>query len=531
MAKPVVLIIRDGWGVCDEDAASAERHGNAVRLARLPVLDHLLATCPHALLQASGEAVGLPAGQMGNSEVGHQNLGAGRVTYQDLMRISVAIRDGSFFRNPVLLNVIGEVKRTGARLHLMGLLSDGGVHSHNTHLYALLELCKAQGLGAEQVVVHAILDGRDTPPRSGAAYLGELEQQIQRIGIGRVGTVIGRYYSMDRDDRWERTERAYAAYVLGSGKRAGSAGEAIQASYAADIADEFVQPTVVVSGDGEPVGRVQDRDGIIFFNFRPDRARQITRAFTHSAPEGAAQPPVDVHFVCMTEYDSTIRAPVAFPPEVVDDPLGEVVAAAGLRQLRIAETEKYAHVTYFFNGGREVAFEGEERALIPSPKVATYDLQPAMSAVGITDELLSRLSRESSAYDLVVLNFANADMVGHTGVLPATIEALEVVDGCIGRIVERVRELEGITLITADHGNAEQMIDADGGPLTAHTTNPVHLIMVDGDAHHGLRDGIFADVAPTVLALFELEAPAEMTGHSLLRNQNSEIRTQKSETS
>jgi 2,3-bisphosphoglycerate-independent phosphoglycerate mutase len=518
MAKPVVLIIRDGWGVCDEDSRAAERHGNAVLLARLPVLEHLLATSPHALLQASGEAVGLPAGQMGNSEVGHQNLGAGRVTYQDLMRISVAIRDGSFFRNPVLLKVVDEVKRAGARLHLLGLLSDGGVHSHNTHLYALLELCKSQGLRADQVVVHAILDGRDTPPHSGAGYLEELEQQIQRIGVGRVGTVIGRYYSMDRDNRWERTDRAYAAYVVGEAKQAGSTGEAIHASYAADTSDEFVEPSVIVDAGGEPVGRVRDGDAIICFNFRPDRARQLTRAFTHSAPEGAAQPPVDVHFVCMTEYDSTIRAPVAFPPELVENPLGEVVAAAGLRQLRIAETEKYAHVTYFFNGGREVAFEHEERALIPSLKVATYDLQPAMSAGAITDELLSRLSGESSPYDLVVLNFANADMVGHTGVLQATIAALEVVDACIGRIVERVRELGGITLITADHGNAEQMIDADGGPLTAHTTNPVHLIVVDGNADHGLRDGIFADVAPTVLALFGLKAPAEMTGHSLLRS-------------
>jgi 2,3-bisphosphoglycerate-independent phosphoglycerate mutase len=517
MVKPLVLIIRDGWGVCDEDLDSARRHGNAVLLARLPVLDRLLASYPHALLQASGEAVGLPAGQMGNSEVGHQNLGAGRVTYQDLMRISVAIRDGSFFRNPVLLKVMGEVKRTGARLHLMGLLSDGGVHSHNTHLYALLELAKHQGLRADQVVVHAILDGRDTPPRSGAAYLDQLEHQIEAIGIGRIGTVIGRYYSMDRDNRWERTERAYAAYVKGEGQQAGSAAEAIQASYAADTSDEFVEPAVIVDQNGDAVGRVRDRDAIIFFNFRPDRARQITRAFTHSAPEGTAQPPVDTHFVCMTEYDSTIRAPVAFPPEVVENPLGEIVAAAGLRQLRIAETEKYAHVTYFFNGGREIAFDGEDRALIPSPKVATYDLQPAMSAEGITTELLERLSGETAPYDLVVLNFANADMVGHTGVLPATIEALEVVDACIGRIVERVGALGGVTLITADHGNAEQMIDADGGPLTAHTTNPVHLILVDDTRRGGrLQDGIFADVAPTVLALFGLESPAEMTGHSLL---------------
>jgi 2,3-bisphosphoglycerate-independent phosphoglycerate mutase len=517
MAKPLVLIIRDGWGVHDEDADSTRRHGNAVLLANLPVLKQLLAIYPHSLLQAAGEAVGLPAGQMGNSEVGHQNLGAGRVTYQDLMRISVAIRDGSFFRNPVLLKVMGEVKRTGRRLHLMGLLSDGGVHSHNTHLYALLEMAKQQGLQPDQVRVHAIMDGRDTPPRSGAGYLEQLEEQIKQIGVGRIATVIGRYYSMDRDNRWERTDRAYAAYVTGEGNHAASAAAAIQKSYGVDKTDEFVEPAVIVDSAGEPVGLIQDGDGIVFFNFRPDRARQITRAFVHAAPEGSAQPGVNVHYVCMTEYDSTLRAPVAFPPEVVENPLGEVVAAAGLRQLRIAETEKYAHVTYFFNGGQEVAFAQEERELIPSPKVATYDLQPEMSAVGITDELLAKFTDGQAPYDLVVLNFANADMVGHTGILPATIQALEVVDACIGRIVERMRELGGITLITADHGNAEQMIDDDGGPFTAHTTNPVHLILVDDSRRNAkLQDGIFADVAPTVLGILGLKPPQEMTGHSLL---------------
>jgi 2,3-bisphosphoglycerate-independent phosphoglycerate mutase len=515
--KPLVLIIRDGWGVCDEDAEAARRHGNAVLLAQLPALDKLLADYPHALLQAAGEAVGLPPGQMGNSEVGHQNLGAGRVTYQDLMRISLAIRDGSFLRNPVLLDAMQQVRRSGRRLHLMGLLSDGGVHSHISHLVALLEMAKQQSLAPDQVVVHPIMDGRDTPPRSGATYLQQLEDEIARIGVGRIGTVIGRYYSMDRDNRWERTKRAYEAYVLSKGQQARSAAEAIQASYAADKGDEFVEPTVIVDSDGKPVGQVQDGDAVIFFNFRPDRARQITRAFIHAAPEGATQPPVDVHYVCMTQYDATFRAPVAFPPEIISNPVGEVVARAGMRQLRIAETEKYAHVTYFFNGGREVAFENEERALIPSPKVATYDLQPAMSAEGITDELLRRLSENESPYDLVVLNFANADMVGHTGILPATITALELVDGCVGRIVGRVRELGGITLITGDHGNAEQMIDDDGGPLTAHTTNPVHLIVVDDarrNAH--VEDGIFADVAPTMLQILGLQPPPEMTGHNLI---------------
>jgi len=434
------------------------------------------------------------------------------------MRISLAIRDGSFFRNPVLLKVFGEVRRSGKRLHLMGLLSDGGVHSHISHLFALLEMARQQHLAAEQVVVHPILDGRDTPPRSGEGYLEELEEEIERLGVGRIGTVSGRYYSMDRDHRWERTDRAYAAYVQGAGQRARAAQEAVQASYAADKGDEFVEPTVIVGADGQPVGLIQNGDALIFFNFRPDRARQITRTFTRSAPEGIAQPPVDVHLVCMTEYDATIRAPVAFPPQIVDNPLGEVVARAGMRQLRIAETEKYAHVTYFFNGGREIDFPNEDRALIPSPKVATYDLQPEMSAQGITDELLRRLSGAELAYDLVVLNFANADMVGHTGMLEATINALEVVDTCIGHIVDRVRELGGSALITADHGNAEQMIDADGGPLTAHTLNPVHLILVTNglrDAH--LQDGIFADVAPTILGLLGLAVPSEMTGRDLLK--------------
>ena len=510
--KPLVLIIRDGWGVCDEDADSARAHGNGVLLAKLPVLDQLLATYPHCLLQASGEAVGLPPGQMGNSEVGHQNLGAGRVTYQDFMRISLAIKDGSLFRNPVLLKVMGEVKRTGKTLHLMGLVSDGGVHSHITHLIALVQMAQKQGLN--NVVVHAIMDGRDTPPTSGAGYLRQVEEQLQAIGVGRIGTVVGRYFAMDRDNRWERTQRAYKAYVLGEGNQARSAEDAINASYAAEKTDEFVEPTVIVD-DGGPVGCIHDGDGVIFFNFRPDRARQITRCFTRSAPAGIAEPPVDVHYVCMTQYDATIGAPMAFPPEVVNDPVGEVVAQAGLRQLRIAETEKYAHVTYFFNGGREEPFAHEDRALIPSPKVATYDLKPEMSAVGITDELLNRLANDP--YDLVVLNFANPDMVGHTGVLDATIRGLEVVDECVGRIVSRVRELGGLTLITADHGNAEQMIDADGGPLTAHTTNPVHFILVDDARRNaGLRDGIFADVAPTMLGLLGLDVPTLMTGKNLL---------------
>jgi 2,3-bisphosphoglycerate-independent phosphoglycerate mutase len=516
LAGPLVLIIRDGWGVADEDPETARRHGNAVKLAHLPVLDHLLSTSPHSLLQASGEAVGLPPGQMGNSEVGHQNLGAGRITYQDLMRITLAIRDGSFDRNPVLLKAMGEVRRTGAQLHLLGLASDGGVHSHLDHLYALLRLARAQRLAPDQVLVHPIMDGRDTPPRSGAGYLQQIEAEIRRVGAGRIATVIGRYYSMDRDNRWDRTGRAYAAYVEGRGRHAASAAAAIQASYEADRTDEFVEPAVIVDQHDVPLGQMRDGDAVIFFNFRPDRARQLTRCLTHSMPEGvsACQPSVSLHVVCMTEYDPRIPAPVAFPPETVENPIGQVVADAGLRQLRIAETEKYAHVTYFYNGGREAPFEHEDRILVPSPKIATYDLQPAMSAPGITDELLARL--DTTRYDLVVLNFANADMVGHTGDLDATITALEVVDGCIGRIIERVARLDGITLVTGDHGNAERMIDDDGTPLTAHTTNPVHLILVGGPPGR-LADGIFADVAPTMLELLGLPVPREMTGSTLLR--------------
>jgi 2,3-bisphosphoglycerate-independent phosphoglycerate mutase len=515
----MVLVIRDGWGFVDEGEADARRHGNAVALAHLPVLDSLLATYPHCVLQASGEAVGLPDGQMGNSEVGHQNLGAGRVTYQDLMRITVAIRDGSFYRNPALLKAVGEVRRDGTRLHLMGLASDGGVHSHLDHLFALVELARQQGLEPHQVLVHAIMDGRDTPPKSGAGYLEQIEAELRRQGVGRIATVIGRYYSMDRDNRWERTGRAYAAYVLGEGHHAASAAAAIRASYESGRTDEFVEPTVIVDSNDAPLGRVARGDAIVFFNFRPDRARQITRCFTRSAPEGVAacEPPVDVHYLCLTEYDAKIPVPVAFPPEQVEHPIGQVVAEAGLRQLRIAETEKYAHVTYFYNGGREAPFEHEDRALIPSAKVATYYLKPEMSAPEITDELLRRLAGADQPYDLVVLNFANADMVGHTGDLAATIKGLEAVDGCLGRIVERVADLGGVVLVTADHGNAERMIDDDGTPLTAHTTNPVHLILVSEALRSArMRAGIFADVAPTMLGLLGLPPPPQMSGRSLL---------------
>jgi 2,3-bisphosphoglycerate-independent phosphoglycerate mutase len=504
-----MLMILDGWGI----NPSAEN--NAVALARTPNLDHLLATYPSAEIQTSGMAVGLPDGQMGNSEVGHLNIGAGRVVYQDLTRITKAIQDGDFFTNPVLLECIARTKSTGGRLHLAGLLSDGGVHSHNTHLYALLELAKREGI--RDVFIHAILDGRDTPPKSGAGYLAQLETEISRIGVGAIATVIGRYWAMDRDNRWERVERAYSAMVRGEGVQRTSSTDAIEASYAADGTDEFVEPAVIVR-DGAPVGQLRDGDGCIFFNFRSDRAREITRALALPDCPGFARQswPKLASYVCMTEYDATFGLPIAFGPEELKNILGDVLGRAGLRQLRIAETEKYAHVTFFFNGGGEEPFPHEERCLIPSPKeVATYDLKPEMSAYLVTEELLKRL--ESDAYDVVIVNFANADMVGHTGILEAAAQAVEAVDSCVGRIVAKVREKGGAVIITADHGNAEMMADEAGGPHTAHTSEPVHLVLVD-DSRKGarLRPGTLADIAPTMLEILGLSQPAEMTGKSLI---------------
>jgi 2,3-bisphosphoglycerate-independent phosphoglycerate mutase len=505
--RPLALVILDGWGVSESCS------DNAACLARTPRLDALFRDYPSTRLGASGRDVGLPDGQMGNSEVGHLNIGSGRVVYQDLTRISKSIEDGDFFANPVLLDCLAKTRAAGGRLHLAGLLSDGGVHSHNTHLYALLELARRQGLG--EVCVHALLDGRDTPPSSGAGYLRELEGKIDEIGAGRIASVIGRYYAMDRDNRWERVEKAWRAVVQGEGERAASAAEAIRRSYAAGVTDEFVLPTVI----GEPAG-VRDGDGFVFFNFRSDRAREITRALTDPAFSGFARPrcPWLAAYVCMTEYDATFGLPVAFGPEELKNILGEVAARAGLKQLRIAETEKYAHVTFFFNGGSEVPFPGEERVLIPSPKeVATYDQQPAMSAPAVTDEVVARVA--SGAYDLLVVNYANPDMVGHTGVGPAAIAAMEAVDGCVGRVVDAVLAAGGSLLITSDHGNCEQMADELGGPHTAHTTNPVPLLLIDPERRQAsLRMGILADIAPTMLALLGLERPAEMTGRSLLES-------------
>jgi 2,3-bisphosphoglycerate-independent phosphoglycerate mutase len=506
---PLLLMILDGWGI------NPRRENNAIAQARTPNMTGLCAAYPCTDIGTSGMSVGLPPGQMGNSEVGHLNIGAGRTVYQDLTRISKAIVDGDFFTNPVLLDCITKTRAAGGRLHLAGLLSDGGVHSHNTHLYALLELARREGL--QEVFVHCLMDGRDTPPKSGADYLAQLEGEISRIGVGRIATVIGRYYAMDRDNRWERVEKAYAAMVYGEGTLFASAALAIEKNYLDGVTDEFVMPAVMADGSGA-VGQVREGDGLIFFNFRSDRAREITRTFTDPDFSGFQRKvwPRLASYVCMTTYDETFHLPVAFGPEVLKNILGELLGRAGLTQLRIAETEKYAHVTFFFNGGSEVPFPNEERLLIPSPKeVATYDLKPEMSAYTVTDELLKRLDEER--YDVIVLNLANADMVGHTGILPAAIRAIEAVDDCVGKLVAKVRSKGGRVLITADHGNAETMVDENGGPHTAHTTDRVPLILVD-DSRKGakLRPGILADIAPTMLEILGLPQPAEMTGKSLL---------------
>jgi len=507
--QPLLLMILDGWGL------NPRRENNAIAQARTPNMTRLSASYPYVEMGTSGLAVGLPEGQMGNSEVGHLNIGAGRIVYQDLTRISKSITDGDFFTNPVLLDCIVRTKAAGGRLHLAGLLSDGGVHSHNTHLYALLQLAKQEGIA--EVFVHCLLDGRDTPPQSGADYLAQLETEIVRIGAGRIATVIGRYFAMDRDNRWERVEKAYRAMVCGEGERVGSAAEAIERSYGNGVTDEFVLPSVITA-DGVPVGTIQDGDGFIFFNYRSDRAREITRSLTDAGFSGFLRPlwPELASYVCMTSYDETFGLPVAFGPVELKNILGEVLGREGLRQLRIAETEKYAHVTFFFNGGNEVPFPGEERALIPSPReVATYDQKPEMSAYPVTEELLRRL--DEGVYDVIILNFANADMVGHTGIIAAAVRAVEAVDDCVGRLVAKVQSLGGRVIITADHGNAEVMVDENGGPHTAHTCDKVPFILVD-DARKDiqLRTGILADIAPTMLELLGIPQPQEMTGKSML---------------
>lgn len=507
--KPVVLMILDGYGLndnCDH---------NAVCEGRTPVMDQLMSQCPFVKGNASGLAVGLPDGQMGNSEVGHLNMGAGRIVYQELTRITKSIQDGDFFEVPEFLQAVENCKKHDSALHLWGLVSDGGVHSHNTHIYGLLELAKRSGL--EKVYVHCFLDGRDTPPASGKGFVEELEAKMKEIGVGKVASVMGRYYAMDRDNRWDRVERAYNVLTKGEGKTAASAPAGIQASYDADSNDEFVEPFVVVE-DGRPVAMVQDHDSVIFFNFRPDRAREITRAFCDDEFSGfAREKRLDLMYVCFTDYDDTIANKlVAFKKESITNTFGQFLAAHDMTQARIAETEKYAHVTFFFNGGVEEPNKGEDRILVPSPKVATYDLQPEMSAPAVCDKLVEAI--KSDKYDVVIINFANPDMVGHTGIEDAAIKAIETVDACVGRAVEAVKEMDGVLFICADHGNAEQLVDYETGvPFTAHTTNPVPFILVNADPSYKLREGgCLADIAPTLIELMGMEQPKEMTGKSLL---------------
>lgn len=509
--KPLVLTILDGWGL------ETGREGNAIALASTPNIDSYQRRFPYTSLDCSGEAVGLPEGQMGNSEVGHLNIGSGRTVYQDFTRINVAIRDGSFFKNPVLLNVIRQVKENKSALHLIGLVSDGGVHSHLRHLYALLDLAKLQDLS--KVYIHAVLDGRDVPPANAKEYLAVLKARTKALGIGEVSTVSGRYYTMDRDMRWERVEKAYGAMVLGQGEMAASSLHAVEKAYENGQTDEFVLPTVVLNEQGKPRGLIEDNDGVIFFNFRPDRARQITRAlldenFSHF---NRGESPPRINFVCFTLYDITIDTPVAFPPDNLTLTLGEALSREGLRQLRIAETEKYAHVTFFFNGGLEEPYPGEDRLLIPSPKVATYNLKPEMSAYEVTEAVVEKI--QENIYDVIIINYANPDMVGHTGILKATIEAVEVVDCCVGKVVDAVLKRGGVLLLTSDHGNSEKIIDLQTRqPHTAHTSNRVPFFLIGGEnLNLPLRkEGILADIAPTVLEILNIDKPREMTGQSLI---------------
>ena len=508
--RPCVLIILDGWGLRESS------ENNAVKMADTPFLDHLLNTWPHTQLTCSGEAVGLPQGVMGNSEVGHMNIGAGRVVFQDLLRINQAIANGSFTENPAFNRIMTRVKENHGSLHLMGLLSDGGVHSHIDHLMALLALAKDRGL--EQVFVHAILDGRDTPPKSGVTYIGQLQDFINKIGFGAIASICGRYFAMDRDTRWERVERAYRLYTQGQGVVELDPVQAVVNAYARNETDEFVMPIVISdSGDYTP-GSVTDGDGIIFFNFRADRAREITHAFTDPKFSffNRARHPNLGGYVCMTLYDTNLMLPQAFAPVHLDDILGEVISRQGLCQLRIAETEKYAHVTYFFNGGEETPYEKEDRCLIPSPReVATYDQKPEMSAREVTREMLKRL--DSGRYAFIALNFANMDMVGHTGILEAAIKACEAVDACLAPIITRVLELEGTALITADHGNSETMVDENGQPHNAHTLNLVRLVLVNETLKTArLREGVLGDIAPTILDIMGIKQPERMTGQSLI---------------
>jgi len=504
--KLTMLMILDGFGI------NEGIEGNAVKLANTPNIDKLLKTCPNNILHTSGLHVGLPEGQMGNSEVGHTNIGAGRIVYQDLTRITKSIEDGDFFSVAEFVEAIENCKKHKSKLHILGLLSDGGVHSHIRHLFALLELAKRKDF--EDVYVHCFMDGRDTPPTSGEGYIEKLEEKMKEKGVGKIASISGRFYAMDRDKRWERVQKAYDALVNGVGNKANSAISAIDASYQKDVFDEFVEPTVICSND-EPISKIQNNDSVIFFNFRPDRAREISRALVDKNFKEFETKKLDLYYVCFTIYDETLpNVKIAYKPENLKNTLGEYISNKGLTQLRIAETEKYAHVTFFFNGGEEKQYKGEDRILVPSPKVETYDMQPEMSAKEVTEKVVNAIKEEK--YNVIILNYANPDMVGHTGSLEASIKAIETVDEGIGKIVQAVEKVEGVLLIIADHGNAEQMIDEKTGePHTAHTTNPVPFILVGKD-NVRLKEGKLADIAPTILDIMEISVPEEMTGKSLI---------------
>jgi 2,3-bisphosphoglycerate-independent phosphoglycerate mutase len=511
--KPVALIIRDGWGISPKGAAAAKQEGNAPLLAKLPFHEHLYKTYPQSRLSASGEDVGLPAGQMGNSEVGHLNLGAGRIVYQELTRINKAIKDGTLATNAELVKFLGDLKARNGALHLWGLLSDGGVHSHIEHLYALVKIAKDAGIASDKIFIHAFLDGRDTSPTGGEHYLTALQSKLKEIGAGKIATVVGRYYAMDRDNRWERVELAWKLIFLGEGTYIEDVISAVKGEYGQKKTDEFMPAYVCVK---EPRPLIADGDGILFFNFRGDRARQLSQVVLHDGFNEFPRPYFPkVSYLQMTQYDITFDAPVMFPPQSMSHLLGDVVAAAGKTQLRMAETEKYPHVTYFFNGGVETPNPHEERDMVPSPKVATYDLQPEMSAIPLTDKVIAHL--DTGKYDLLILNYANPDMVGHTGVVEAAIKAVETIDACLQRVVEKVLALGGGCIITADHGNCERELNDDGTPNTAHTTNLVQFIYAGPNADKAtMQDGILADVAPTLLYLMGVAQPEEMTGHSLV---------------
>ena len=508
--KVKMLMILDGFGI------NPNKEGNAIALANTPNIDKLMKKYPVAEVHTSGADVGLPDGQMGNSEVGHTNIGAGRIVYQELTRITKSIEDGDFFTNQEFIDAIDNCKKNNSKLHILGLVSDGGVHSHIRHLYGLLEMAKRRDF--EDVYIHCFLDGRDTPPASAETYIMQLEEKMKEKGVGKIASISGRFYAMDRDKRWERVKKCYDAIVNGEGNKSGSAISAIESSYQKEVFDEFVEPTLICNGD-TPIATISENDSVIFFNFRPDRAREITRALVDPNFDGFENKDLNLFFVCFTSYDETMpNVRIAFKKEPLINTFGEVISKKGYTQLRIAETEKYAHVTFFFNGGEEKQYEGEDRILIPSPKVETYDMKPEMSAYEVTEKVVDAIN--SQKYNAIILNYANPDMVGHTGSLEAAIKAIEAIDECVGKVVEAILSNDGTLLITADHGNSEQMIDyKTGEPHTAHTTNPVPLILVSNDNKYKIKTGRLADLAPTLLELMNIEKPKEMTGNSLIRKE------------